>query len=44
MLPADPQAQAEPNNRCAQMHDHLADARKLLCLATAKASAFITTC
>jgi hypothetical protein len=36
MPPADPQAQAEPNNRCAQMHDRLADARKLLCLANRK--------
>ena len=36
MHAADPRAQAEPNNRCAQMHDHLADARKLLCLANRK--------
>jgi hypothetical protein len=36
MHASDPQAQAEPNNRCVQMHEHLADARKLLCLANRK--------
>jgi hypothetical protein len=36
MHAAAPQAQAEPNNRCAQMHEHLAEARKLLCLANRK--------